>query len=191
MQKDAPMDPGMTLDQVDVDGAIREAAHEASEALGEATLDSASGPLRHPLTAAEVLNAVRPPTSSSSTIACPDGSTEDRPVGTTSKHARHRPSKPPAEANMPNIGPMEILVVLIIALVVFGPKRLPELGKSLGRGIHEFKGSITGEHSGAEAPAALEKSPVTTNGSRPGRQSTGAAAHGPVTRADAATGPRA
>jgi sec-independent protein translocase protein TatA len=37
---------------------------------------------------------------------------------------------------------MEILVVLIIALIVFGPKRLPELGKSLGKGIREFKGSI-------------------------------------------------
>jgi len=43
---------------------------------------------------------------------------------------------------MPNIGPMEILVVLIIALIVFGPKRLPELGKSLGKSIREFKGSI-------------------------------------------------
>jgi sec-independent protein translocase protein TatA len=47
---------------------------------------------------------------------------------------------------MPNVGPMELAIVLIIALVVFGPKRLPELGKSLGRGIREFKGSITGEH---------------------------------------------
>ncbi len=46
---------------------------------------------------------------------------------------------------MPNIGPLEILVVLIIALVVFGPKRLPELGKSLGKGIREFRGSVTGE----------------------------------------------
>jgi sec-independent protein translocase protein TatA len=45
-----------------------------------------------------------------------------------------------------NIGPLEIIVVLIIALVVFGPKRLPELGRSLGRGIREFRGSIGGEH---------------------------------------------
>jgi sec-independent protein translocase protein TatA len=47
---------------------------------------------------------------------------------------------------MPNVGPFELAIVLIIALIVFGPKRLPELGKSLGRGIREFKGSISGEH---------------------------------------------
>lgn len=44
-----------------------------------------------------------------------------------------------------NIGPLEIAIVLIIVLVIFGPKRLPELGKSLGRGIREFKGSIGGD----------------------------------------------
>jgi sec-independent protein translocase protein TatA len=46
---------------------------------------------------------------------------------------------------MPNIGPLELVVVLIIALIVFGPKRLPELGRSLGRGIREFRGSISGD----------------------------------------------
>jgi sec-independent protein translocase protein TatA len=46
---------------------------------------------------------------------------------------------------MPNIGPLEIVVVLIIALVVFGPKRLPELGKSMGRGIREFRSTISGK----------------------------------------------
>lgn len=46
---------------------------------------------------------------------------------------------------MPNVGPLELAIVLIIALVVFGPKRLPELGRSLGRGIREFRGSVSGE----------------------------------------------
>jgi sec-independent protein translocase protein TatA len=45
---------------------------------------------------------------------------------------------------MPNIGPMEILIVAIIALIVLGPKRLPDAGKSLGKGLREFKGAISG-----------------------------------------------
>lgn len=45
---------------------------------------------------------------------------------------------------MPNIGPGEILVILIIALVVFGPRKLPELGKSLGAGIREFRKGTAG-----------------------------------------------
>ena len=44
---------------------------------------------------------------------------------------------------MPNIGPLELAIVLIIALVIFGPKRLPELGKSLGKGIREFRSSVS------------------------------------------------
>ncbi len=58
---------------------------------------------------------------------------------------------------MPNIGPMEIGIVLIIALIVFGPKKLPDLGHSLGKGIREFKGSINGED---EAPRVTEGTPV-------------------------------
>jgi sec-independent protein translocase protein TatA len=46
---------------------------------------------------------------------------------------------------MPNIGPMEIMLVAIIALVVLGPKKLPEAGRSLGKGIRELKGSLSGE----------------------------------------------
>ena len=46
---------------------------------------------------------------------------------------------------MPNIGPLEIAIVLVIVLVIFGPKRLPDLGRSLGSGMREFKDSITGK----------------------------------------------
>lgn len=58
-----------------------------------------------------------------------------------------------------SIGPMELIVVLAIALMVIGPKRLPDAGKSLGRGIREFKGAINGDkHDDADAePAALER----------------------------------
>jgi sec-independent protein translocase protein TatA len=45
-----------------------------------------------------------------------------------------------------NIGPMELVIVLVIALIVIGPKRLPEVGKSLGRGMREFKESLSGDH---------------------------------------------
>ena len=52
-------------------------------------------------------------------------------------------------------GPLEIVVVLVIVLIVFGPKRLPDLGRSLGSGMREFKDSVTGkeEQSLREAPA--------------------------------------
>lgn len=80
----------------------------------------------------------------------------------------------------PEVGPLEILVVLIIALVVFGPKRLPELGSSLGKGIRGFTKGIKGEEDEEPAePAAVtqataaqataaepEKQPGTSTGSK-------------------------
>ena len=45
---------------------------------------------------------------------------------------------------MPNIGPLEIIILLVIVLVIFGPKRLPELGRGLGKGMREFKDSLSG-----------------------------------------------
>lgn len=47
---------------------------------------------------------------------------------------------------MPNVGPLEIAIVLVIVLIIFGPKRLPELGKSMGKGIRDFKGAMSGDH---------------------------------------------
>lgn len=54
---------------------------------------------------------------------------------------------------MPNIGTTEILLLLLVALLLFGAKRLPEIGKSLGRGMREFKESVTG-HDKDDEPAA-------------------------------------
>jgi sec-independent protein translocase protein TatA len=47
---------------------------------------------------------------------------------------------------MPNVGPLELIVVLVIALIVLGPKRLPEVGRSVGKGMREFKEAISGDH---------------------------------------------
>jgi sec-independent protein translocase protein TatA len=62
---------------------------------------------------------------------------------------------------MPNIGPIEIFLVLLVALIVFGPKKLPELGKSLGRGIHEFRGTISGDHATPEVEPVEAKTADT------------------------------
>jgi sec-independent protein translocase protein TatA len=61
-------------------------------------------------------------------------------------------------------GPLEIIVVLVIVLIVFGPKRLPDLGRSLGRGMREFKDSVTGKDKDElpEASPVEKPEPTTT-----------------------------
>jgi sec-independent protein translocase protein TatA len=44
-----------------------------------------------------------------------------------------------------NVGPGELVIVLVIALIVLGPKRLPEVGRSIGHGMREFKDSLSGD----------------------------------------------
>ena len=68
---------------------------------------------------------------------------------------------------MGNIGFPELMVIFVVALLVFGPKRLPELGRSLGRGIAEFrkastdlKSSIEREIESAEAEASIAPKPA-------------------------------
>ena len=62
------------------------------------------------------------------------------------------------------IGPLEIGIILVIALLVLGPKRLPDAGRSLGRGLREFKDSVTGgdDHDELPAAAATEKPAAKT-----------------------------
>jgi sec-independent protein translocase protein TatA len=55
---------------------------------------------------------------------------------------------------LPNIGPTELIIVLVIALLILGPKRLPAAGRSLGQGLREFKGSLTGATPPAEEKEA-------------------------------------
>jgi TatA/E family protein of Tat protein translocase len=66
---------------------------------------------------------------------------------------------------MPDIGWQELLIVLIVALVIFGPKRLPDLGRSLGKGVREFRNATQGiqEHLDARFEDAPEQvTPATT-----------------------------
>ena len=57
---------------------------------------------------------------------------------------------------MENVGPMELALLALLALLLFGPSKLPEIGRSLGQGIREFKSSLSGAH---ELTAAVEQNP--------------------------------
>jgi sec-independent protein translocase protein TatA len=65
---------------------------------------------------------------------------------------------------MPNVGPMELVIVLVVALIVLGPKRLPEVGRSLGNGIREFKDSLSNPDHTDDPQLDVEEppAPVTT-----------------------------
>jgi sec-independent protein translocase protein TatA len=64
------------------------------------------------------------------------------------------------------IGLPELLILLVVVLIFFGPKRLPEMGRSLGRGMREFKESVTGNDRDDE-PDALPPATVTTPDATP------------------------
>ena len=64
-------------------------------------------------------------------------------------------------------GPLEIIIILVIVLIVFGPKRLPDLGRSLGRGMREFKDSVTGKDKDELPEASVERPEPTTVNSEP------------------------
>jgi sec-independent protein translocase protein TatA len=46
---------------------------------------------------------------------------------------------------MPNISPTEIIILVVVLLLVFGSRKLPEIGRSVGKGMREFKGAVTGK----------------------------------------------
>jgi sec-independent protein translocase protein TatA len=54
---------------------------------------------------------------------------------------------------MPSVGFPELIVILVIALIVLGPKKLPEAGRAMGKGMREFKDSLSGVNDDDEKPA--------------------------------------
>jgi sec-independent protein translocase protein TatA len=71
---------------------------------------------------------------------------------------------------MPNVGPLEIALLLLLALLLFGAKRLPEIGRSLGSGMREFKDSVTGNSKPDDPPAELPVSTQQTTAHSPERE---------------------
>jgi sec-independent protein translocase protein TatA len=69
---------------------------------------------------------------------------------------------------MPNIGPLEIVGLLLLALLLFGAKRLPEIGRSLGTGMREFKDSVSGnkDREPRELPAETDAPPSAESTTR-------------------------
>ena len=68
---------------------------------------------------------------------------------------------------MPNIGPVEIIIVLVIVLLIFGPKRLPGLGRQLGSGMREFRDSIRGKSEADDSDADDTRRQATAALGRP------------------------
>lgn len=92
---------------------------------------------------------------------------------------------------MPNIGPLELIVVLVIVLVIFGPKRLPSLGRQLGSGMREFKDSITGKDDEKDVERDATGRPVLNQAHADEPVATHAAPSAPAESADAAPDQRA
>ena len=60
--------------------------------------------------------------------------------------------------------PMHLLVIFVIAMLIFGPKKLADLGKGLGQGIREFKDAVKdGDHQSTSTPTAIDKEKDKTN----------------------------
>jgi sec-independent protein translocase protein TatA len=67
-------------------------------------------------------------------------------------------------------GPLELVIILVVVLVIFGPKRLPDLGRSLGHGMREFKDSVTGKDDKLEIPDTSAEKPEPTAATTPTEQ---------------------
>jgi TatA/E family protein of Tat protein translocase len=91
-----------------------------------------------------------------------------------------------------SIGPQEILIVLVIALIVLGPKKLPEMARSLGKGVKEFKEGINDDDT-VDVSAEEEDEPVSSRVHElpPADLPPAEAAPEPVVAAESATAPSA
>jgi sec-independent protein translocase protein TatA len=93
---------------------------------------------------------------------------------------------------MPNIGFGEILVILVLALVIFGPKRLPDMGRSIGRSMREFRRAASDLRAEIETDLDVEEPPrVPARSARARAAATGGAARAEEEVAETTTAPEA
>jgi sec-independent protein translocase protein TatA len=64
---------------------------------------------------------------------------------------------------MPNLGPWEIVILVVVLILVFGSRRLPEMGRSVGKGMREFKQAVTGKEGDPELEEAQEPPEITAS----------------------------
>ena len=76
-----------------------------------------------------------------------------------------------------NLGPSELIMIFVVALLVFGPKKLPELGRSLGKGLAEFRRAST------ELRGSLEREMQSIEQETHAQETQAQAAHSPETQA--------
>jgi sec-independent protein translocase protein TatA len=84
------------------------------------------------------------------------------PTGATLSMAPNRPNATTGAPVFNSIGPTELIIVLVIVLLIFGPKRLPGLGRQLGGGLREFKDSIARRDSEDDDDDEDEPQPIRT-----------------------------
>jgi sec-independent protein translocase protein TatA len=76
---------------------------------------------------------------------------------------------------MPNVGPTELIILVVILLLLFGSRKLPEIGRSLGKGMREFKHSVTGKDEVPSAEPEQEPTELTAPAVEEDEQPVGAA----------------
>jgi sec-independent protein translocase protein TatA len=88
-----------------------------------------------------------------------------------------------------NIGPQELIIILVLALIIFGPKRLPEMGKNIGKGLREIRQASAGIRQ--DLKSALDENPAPgRTGSADSQSPNGRPADGPAGNpSGASTGP--
>jgi sec-independent protein translocase protein TatA len=86
----------------------------------------------------------------------------------------------------PSIGPLELIIILVIALLILGPGRLPEVGSSLGKSIREFRKAASDAQDATKIDVSPSSAPATPTATAPAAPAGAAPAAAPVTQAPSA-----